>query len=67
MVLGRLTPINPGTRENDEELLRSLLDHYGFSHLTKPRREHLAKVLGLRHSQAKESRSTEGAPSNETH
>jgi hypothetical protein len=32
---------------DDEALLRALLEHYGFSRLTKPRREYLSKVLRL--------------------
>jgi very-short-patch-repair endonuclease len=32
---------------DDEALFRTLLEHYGFSRLTKPRREYLSKVLRL--------------------
>ena len=38
-----------GTQSPDENeaLFRALLEHYGFSRLTKPRREYLSKVLRL--------------------
>jgi very-short-patch-repair endonuclease len=49
-VLRRLFPANPGAREDDETLLRSVLEHYGFSRLTRPRRDYLAKVLRLRNT-----------------
>lgn len=49
-VLGRLFPANPGAREDDEALLRGVLEHYVFSRLTKPRRDYLAKVLRLRNT-----------------
>lgn len=60
-VLGRLAPSNPGTAEDDEALLRRLLDHYGFSRLTKPRRDYLAKVLRLRHPGSEDSGGTDRA------
>jgi very-short-patch-repair endonuclease len=41
--------------EDEEPLLRSLLDHYGFSRLTKPRREYLSKVLRLHREQGKDT------------
>jgi very-short-patch-repair endonuclease len=34
-------------RGDGEDLSRSLLEHYGFSRLTKPRKEYLSKVLRL--------------------
>jgi len=46
-VLGRLVPDNPETGEDEETVFRRLLDHYGFSRLTKPRRDYLSKVLRL--------------------
>lgn len=33
--------------DDDEAAFRALLEHYGFSRLTKPRREYLVKVLRL--------------------
>jgi len=64
-VLGRLFPTNPETGEDDEALLRRLLEHYGFSRLTRPRRDYLSKVLHLRHSRAMEFGATDGARSDE--
>jgi very-short-patch-repair endonuclease len=60
-VLGRLAPSNPGTAEDEEALLRRLLDHYGFSRLTKPRRDYLSKVLRLRHPGSEDSGGTDRA------
>lgn len=62
-VLGRLFPANPGAREDDETLLRSVLEHYGFSRLTRPRRDYLAKVLRLRNTKEKELGTTHGTGS----
>lgn len=53
-VLGRLFPIGASTKEDDETLLRSVLEHYGFNRLTKPRREYLAKVLRRLRAREKE-------------
>jgi hypothetical protein len=41
--------VHPGTQSPDEieALFRALVEHYGFSRLTKPRREYLSKVLRL--------------------
>jgi len=41
--------VHAGTQSPDESeaLFRALLEHYGFSRLTKPRREYLSKVLRL--------------------
>jgi predicted RNA binding protein YcfA (HicA-like mRNA interferase family) len=52
-VVGRLFPTNLGTGEDDEGLLRRLLEHYGFTRLTRARRDYLSKVLRLRQSRAK--------------
>jgi very-short-patch-repair endonuclease len=46
-VLRRLTPGSGQSRGDGEAQSRALLEHYGFSRLTKPRREHLPKVLRL--------------------
>jgi hypothetical protein len=62
-VLGRLFPTNPGTGEDDEALPRGLLEHYGFSRLTRPRRDYLSKVLRLWHSRAREIGATDGTRS----
>ena len=64
-VLGRLFPTTPGIREDDERLHRSILEHYAFSRLTRPRRDYLTKVLRLRHSREKESGAGGGARSDE--
>jgi very-short-patch-repair endonuclease len=61
-VLGRLCPTKQGTQEDGEALLRSLLDHYGFSRLTKPRRGYLSKVLRLWDTRAKEIGAADAAP-----
>jgi len=42
---------------DDESLLRTLLEHYGFNRLTKPRREYLSKVLRLLRQPDQEARS----------
>jgi very-short-patch-repair endonuclease len=42
-----------------EALFRMLLEHYGFSRLTKPRREYLSKVLTLLQQQEHNSRAQE--------
>ena len=60
-VLGRRFPISPGTEEDDDELLRGLLEHYGFRRLTRPRRDYLAKVLRLRQASAKEFGGRDGS------
>jgi hypothetical protein len=44
---------------DDETLLRTLLEHYGFNRLTKPRREYLSKVLRLLREPDQEARSAE--------
>jgi hypothetical protein len=46
-VLRRSRPESRQFSGDSEALFRSLLEHYGFSRLTKPRREYLAKVLRL--------------------
>jgi very-short-patch-repair endonuclease/transcription elongation GreA/GreB family factor len=53
-VLGRLFQNNSITEVIDEELHRCLLDHYGFSRLTRPRRDYLTKILKLRGSKVEE-------------
>jgi len=62
-VLGRLFPAKPGAREDDEALLRGVLEHYGFSRLTRPRRDYLAKVLRLRNTKEKELGAVDGTGS----
>jgi len=37
-VIGRQLSTSPGDRQDHEALLRSLMDHYDFRRLTKPRR-----------------------------
>jgi hypothetical protein len=37
--------------DDEESVLRPLLEHYGFNRLTMPRREYLSKVLRLRREQ----------------
>jgi very-short-patch-repair endonuclease len=64
-VLGRLFPANPGASEDDEALLRGVLEHYGFSRLTRPRRDYLAKVLRLRNAKEKEFGVAGGARNDE--
>ncbi len=49
-VLSRLAPSSASTALGNEDLCRRLLDHYGFSRLTKPRKDYLSKVLKLRRS-----------------
>ena len=44
-------------RGDDEDLARSLLDYYGLSRLTKPRKEYLSKVLRLQEQPEPEHRS----------
>jgi very-short-patch-repair endonuclease/polyhydroxyalkanoate synthesis regulator phasin len=46
-VLRRLPHGTGQSRGDGEALSRALLEHYGFSRLTKPRREYLPKVLRL--------------------
>jgi len=46
-VLGRVPHGRGQSRGDGEALSRVLLEHYGFSRLTKPRREYLPKVLRL--------------------
>jgi very-short-patch-repair endonuclease len=46
-----------GTRGDGEDLSRSLLEHYGFSRLTKPRKEYLSKVFRLREQSEPEHQS----------
>jgi very-short-patch-repair endonuclease len=64
-VLGRRSPSDPATREDDEALLRSVLEHYRFSRLTRPRREYLSKVLRLRRSRGAELGATDRARGDE--
>jgi very-short-patch-repair endonuclease len=45
-------------QDDGESLLRGILDHYGYSRLTRPRRNYLLKVLGLWGSRGKDT--TEG-------
>ncbi len=47
VVLRRWMPGNMGLPNDDDVLIRKLLERYGFSRLTRPRREYLSKVLGL--------------------
>jgi very-short-patch-repair endonuclease len=53
-VLDRLFPTRPIANEDDETLLRSVLEYYGFSRLTRPRREYLLRVLQLRRTRERE-------------
>lgn len=46
LVLDRLYPLTASLELDDEPLFRALLDHYGFSKLTRIRRKHLARVKG---------------------
>ena len=62
-VLQRLFPANPGAGEDDEALLRSVLEHYGFSRLTRPRRDYLVKVIRLRDTKEKDFGATDGTGS----
>jgi very-short-patch-repair endonuclease len=50
-VLRSLRGSTQSMNDDEERLLRALLEHYGFSRLTKPRREYLSKVLRLRREQ----------------
>jgi hypothetical protein len=44
----RRSPLKGGQSHGDgEAVARALLEHYGFSRLTKPRREYLLRVLRL--------------------
>lgn len=61
-VLQRLFPANPGAGD-DEALLRSVLEHYGFSRLTRPRRDYLVKVIRLRDTKEKDFGATDGTGS----
>lgn len=54
----RRSPRGGTQSDNDDEtLVRALLEHYGFSRLTKPRREYLSKVLRLLRQPDQEARS----------
>jgi very-short-patch-repair endonuclease len=48
-VLRRLPHEGGQLHDDGETVFRTLLEHYGFSRLTKPRREYLSKVLQLLH------------------
>jgi hypothetical protein len=51
VLLDRLGPIASGVGSDNETLFRSLLDHYGFTRLTAPRRKYLENVLErIRHA-----------------
>jgi very-short-patch-repair endonuclease len=58
-VLRRSAPGSLQSANDDEPLLRTLLEHYGFSRLTKPRREYLSKVLRLLRRPEQEARTAE--------
>ena len=55
VVLDRLETTTVSRGRNDEELLRRLLDHYGYTRLTKGRRMYLDRVLQLRRTGCDES------------
>jgi len=61
VVLDRLFPTGTSATDDDETLLRSVFDHYGFYRLTRSRREYLAKVLGLYRSRKEEPENTKKA------
>jgi very-short-patch-repair endonuclease len=52
MILDRIVASSPRS-EDDESLMRRLLDHYGFSRLTQNRQRHLHKVLHAYRCRAK--------------
>ena len=58
VVLDLLFPTGPSVTDDDETLFRSVLDHYGFNRLTRPRREYLDKVLRLYRSREEKLEST---------
>lgn len=55
LVLDRLRPAGVGAEEEDESLLRGLLEHYGLGRLTGVRRKHLIRVLEIRRLRRKGS------------
>jgi very-short-patch-repair endonuclease len=55
LVLDRLRPAGVGAEEDDESLLRGLLEHYSFGRLTGVRRKHLIRVLEIRRLRRKGS------------
>lgn len=56
LVLDRLRPAGVGAEEDDDEsLLRGILEHYGFGRLTGVRRKQLIRVLEMRRLRRKES------------
>jgi hypothetical protein len=57
LVLDRIQASSTNAMQEDETLARSLLDHYGFTQLTKSRRKHLAKILEVHFRQRQEATS----------
>jgi len=51
-VIERLPAKGSGISDDDDMLLRGLLDHYGLDRLTRRRKDHLSKVLQLMRSTA---------------
>jgi hypothetical protein len=47
-VLGRLFPSTAGTGQDHDAMLRGLMDYYGFTRLTKARKDYLSVVLQCR-------------------
>ena len=50
LVLDRTETRTPSSGDNDEDLLRRLLDHYGYNRLTRVRRRYLDQVVQFHRS-----------------
>lgn len=51
LMLDRLQASSPSAFQNDETLIRALLQHYGFNRLTEVRRRHLERIIELHRQQ----------------